>query len=115
MIVDEILYDTVCEFEEVYVDENDEVLSEAAVRQWKRKGGTLTKKYRCLSGPKKNRLVSKPGDCAIRKDPKKVRRGRAIMRKKKGTIKRKSKIAKRKSISRILQKLNARLMGKTPK
>jgi hypothetical protein len=115
MKVEELLYDEVCEFEEVYVDENDEVLSEAAKRQWKRQGAKLVKKYRCLSGPKKNRLVSKPGDCATRKDPKKVRKGRRIMRMKKGTIRRKSKISKRKSISKILQKLNARLMGKTPR
>ena len=115
MKVEEVLYEQECIFEEVYVDENDEVLTEAAVRQWKRRGAKMVKKYRCLSGPKKNRLVSKPGDCAVRKDPAKVRRGRKIMRAKKGVIGRKAKIAKRKSISKILQKLNARLMGKTPR
>ena len=115
MKVDEVLFEYECELEEVYVDENDEILSEAAIRQWKRRGARMVKKYRCLSGAKKNRLVSKPGDCAVRKDPKRVRLGRKIMRQKKGVIKRKSQIAKRKSISKILQKLNARLMGKTPK
>ena len=110
-----VLFETECILEEVYVDDNDEVLTEAAVRQWKRNGQKLVKKYRCLAGPKKNRMVNKPGDCATRKDPKKVRHGRKTMRTKKGTIMRKSKISKRKSISKILSKLNARLMGKTPK
>lgn len=114
MKVKEILVEYECLLEEVYVDENDEVLSEAAIRQWKRQGQKLVKKYRCLAGSKKNRLVSKPGDCGTRKDPAKVRRGRKTMRAKKSTIMRKSKIAKRKSISKILSKLNARLMGKTP-
>ena len=115
MKVDGVLNEYVCEFEEVYVNESDEVLTEAAIRQWKKSGQKMVKKYRCMAGPKKNRLVSKPGDCAMRKDPAKVRHGRKVMRSKKGVIQRKSKIAKRKSISRILAKLNARLMGKTPK
>ena len=114
MKAEEVLFEYVCELEEVWVDENDEVLSEAAIRQWKKSGsGKMIKKYRCTAGPKKSRLVSKPGDCSVRKDPAKVRKGRKIMRQKKGVIKRKSQISKRKSISRILKKLNARLMGKT--
>ena len=113
MKVDEILFEYVCEFEEVYVDDNDEILSEAAVRQWKKMGQKMVKRYRCLAGPKKGRMVKNPGDCAQRKDPAKVRRGRKIMRSKKGVIARKTKIAKRKSISKILTKLNAKLMGKT--
>jgi len=112
MKVNEILFE--CSLEEVYVDENDEILSEAAVRQWKRQGQKLVKKYRCLAGHKKNRLVSKAGDCGTRKDPAKVRHGRKVMRSKKSSIVRKTKVAKRRSISKILTKLNARLMGKTP-
>ncbi len=113
MKIEEVLFESECIFEEVYVDIDNNILAEAAVRQWKKQGNKLVKKYRCLSGAKKNRLVSKPGDCATRKDPKKVRRGKKIMRTKKGVITRKSKIAKRKSISKILSRLNARLMGKT--
>lgn len=115
MKVDDVLNEYVCEFEEVYVNENDEVLTEAAIRQWKKSGQKMVKRYRCMAGPKKNRLVLKPGDCATRKDPAKVRHGRKVMRSKKGVIQRKSKISKRKSISKILAKLNARLMGKIPK
>ena len=101
-----------CLCEEVYVDENDDILSEAAVRQFKRYGNTFVKKYRCLVGPKKGKLVAHPGDCATRKDPKKVRQGRKVMRSKKGIIKRKSKVSKRKSVSRLVTKINKRIMGK---
>lgn len=115
MKVEEVLFECECIYEEVFVDENNEVLTEAAVRQWKKKGNSMTKKYRCVTGPKANRLVASPGDCAKRKDPKKVRQGRKTMRAKKGIISRKSKISKKKSISKMLTKLNARLMGKTAK
>ncbi len=113
MKVYEVLFEYECVYEEVYVDENDDILTEAAIRQWKKQGNKMVKKYRCVAGQKKGRLVSNPGDCGTRKDPKKVRQGRKTMRAKKGIIKRKTKIAKRKSISKILTKMNARLMGKT--
>ena len=109
MKIAEILYD----YEIVYVDENDEVIEEAAIRQWKLVGSTRKQRYRCMAGPKKGKLVSKPGGCAVRKDPKRKRIGRKVMRAKKGTIIRKSKLAKRKGISKMLRRLNARLMGKT--
>ena len=109
MKIDELLYDCEC----VMVDEDDNILDEAAVRQWKKTAKGRTMKYRCLSGPKKGRLVSKPGGCATRKDPKKKRTGKKVMRSKKNVIQRKSAISKRKGISKMLKKLNARLMGKT--
>lgn len=112
MKVNEVLFTEECEFDEVFVNENEEILNEAAVRQWKKQGMKLVKRYRCLSGKKKSKLVKNPGDCAIRKDPKKVRRGRKVMRSKKGIIARKTQIAKRRGISKILTKMNARLMGK---
>lgn len=115
MKVYEVLDEDCVDCEIVFVDEDNNILSEAAVRQWKRSGQKLVKKYRCLSGPKKNKLVSNPGDCAVRKDPRKVRHGKKVMRSKKRSIMRKSLISKRKSISKILQKLNARLMGKSVK
>lgn len=98
-------------FEEVWVDEDDNVLTEAAIRQWKRSGNTLVKKYRCKGGPKDGKLVSDPGKCGTRKDPKKVRTGRKVMRAKKGTIKRKTALSKRKMISRLVSKMNKKLSG----
>lgn len=100
-------------YEAVTVDENDNILDEGAIRQWKRQGGKLVRKYRCMAGKKKGRLVANPSGCGQRKDPQKVRTGRKTMRSKKGIIGRKAKISKRQSISKRLTKMNARLMGKT--
>jgi hypothetical protein len=117
----DILYDPCCEdclYEEVFVDENGEVLSEAAQRAFKLqkvgKGNTkkVTRKYRCMAGPKKGRLVATPAACATRRDPAKVRHGRKVMRSKKGIIQRKSRVAKNKSMSKMVAKMNRRLMGK---
>jgi len=105
----EVLYEDV---EEVYVDEKGEILTEAAVRQWKRMGTTMIKKFRCIGGLKRGKLVSNPAKCVCRKDPKKVRHGRKIMRMKKGTINRKSKVAKKRAMSKLISKMNKRLMGK---
>ena len=109
MKLDELLYDCEC----VMVDEDDNILDEAAKRQWKKTATGRVMKYRCSSGPKKGRLVSKPGGCGIRKDPKKKRIGKKVMRSKKNVSGRKTAISKRKGISKMLKKLNARLMGKT--
>ena len=103
-----------CLWEMVHVDEaTDEIIEEGAIRQWKRQGGKLVQKYRCMAGKKKGKLVASPSGCGERKDPKKVRIGRKVMRSKKGVIGRKAKISKRMSISKRLKKMNARLMGKT--
>lgn len=138
MKLHEILAEEICEdcdgYEEVYIDANNNVyddqdlflgnaddfqieeqeLTEASKRQWKRFGKELRKRYRCTSGPKQGKLVADPSQCASRKDPKKVRQGRKVMRTKKNTIARKSKIAKRTQLSKIVTRVNARLMGKKP-
>ena len=113
MKVNEILIEE-C-LEDVFTDEDGKILSEAAVRQWKRQGRKLVRKYRCGAGKKKGKLVASPGDCGKRKDPVKVRTGRKTMRSKKGIIQRKGKIAKRMQISQMVTRLNARLMGKSVK
>lgn len=101
-----------CLYEEVIVDEEENILDEAAIRQFKRVGQQIRKRYRCLSGPKAGKLVATPGACATRKDPKKVRQGRRIMRSKKGVIQRKGRVAKRKQMSRMVARMNRRLAGK---
>ncbi len=101
-----------CEWEVVYVDDQDNVLTESAVRQFKRIGNTIKRRYRCLSGPKAGKLVAKPYGCATRKDPRKVRQGRKLMRSKKGTIQRKARVTKGKSLSRMVTRMNKRLSGK---
>jgi hypothetical protein len=104
------LFEVLCE--EVWVDEDGSILTEAAKRQFKRVGSEIRRKYRCVGGPKSGKLVSEPGKCAQRKDPRKVRQGRKVMRAKKGTIKRKAGITKRKAISQLVAKMNKRLSGK---
>lgn len=87
-------------------------VDEAAIRQYKRVGQAIKKRYRCMSGPKAGKLVATPGACATRKDPRRVRHGRKVMRSKKGIIKRKTRVAKRKALSKIVAKMNKRLAGK---
>lgn len=110
MKLHEVLYEAEsCEV--VYVDADDNILTEGAVRQFKRNGQSVVRKYRCLAGPKKGKLVSSPSLCSVRKNPKKVRQGRKTMRQKKGIIARKTKIAKTKAMSKIVSKMNKRMMG----
>lgn len=104
--------EVICDCEVVYISEDGEVLSEATVRAFKRYGNKIKKKYRCLSGRKKGKLVGTPSDCSKRKDPKKVRLGRKVMRSKKGVIKTKTRIAKRKAISKLLSRRNKTLRGR---
>jgi len=100
-----------CQYMECWVDENNNILTEAAKRMFKRKGKEIKRMYRCTTGPKKGKPVSDPTKCATRKDPKKVRHGRKVARTKKGVRIRKSKIAKRTSMSRMVRRMNKRLEG----
>jgi hypothetical protein len=102
-----------CIIEEVFVSEDGEILTEAAIRQFKRSGTKMVRKYRCMSGPRAGKLVSEPSKCAQRKDPRKVKRGKRIMRAKKSVIARKTKISKKKAISKLITKMNKRLAHKT--
>lgn len=101
-----------CEYMEVFVDPaTNKILTEAAVRMFKRKGKEIKRMYRCTTGPKKGKPVSDPKLCATRKDPKKVRHGRKVARTKKGIRVRKSKIAKRTAMSKMVSRMNQRLKG----
>lgn len=87
-------------------------LREAAIRQFKKVGGVIKRQYRCLSGPKKGKIVATAQACAQRKDPKKIRHGKKVARQKKGVRVRKTQIAKRKTISKMITRMNRRLSGK---
>lgn len=80
-------------------------------RQFKRYGNTFKRQYRCMSGPRKGRLVTDPMKCGKRKDPKQVRSGKKSARVRKGERVRKTKLAKRRSPSKMVQRLNKRLRG----
>lgn len=96
----------------VYVGEDGEVLQEAAKRAVKRVGGKIKKMYRCTTGIKKGKIVSDPKICVQRKDPKKKRLGKKIAREKKGIRIRKTRMAKRQALSRLVTNINRRLSGK---
>lgn len=96
--------DTMCEV--VYVDENDNILTEAAIQAFKRTGQQIKRYYRCTSGDKAGRLVSSPKACAIRKSPQKVRHGMKVMRRKHGLIMQKSRITKKRALSKLVTNKN---------
>lgn len=80
-------------------------------RQFKRYGNTFKRQFRCMSGPRKGRLVVNPQKCGMRKDPKQVRAGKKSARIRKGERVRKTRLAKRKTPSKMVQRLNKRLRG----
>jgi hypothetical protein len=111
-LLQELYNISVCEdCEIVYVTEDNKVLTEGAKRAYAKKGGKVVKKYRCTSGPKKGKIVSDPKTCATRKDPKKKRIGKKVRREKGGLLKRKTAQSKKKSVSKLVTKLNKRLSG----
>lgn len=112
MRLNEILTDDVLL---AFESEEQAELHESAVRAFKRYAEKIVRRYRCMAGPKKGKLVAKPGACAQRKDPKNIRKGRAVMRTKKNIIQRKSKVTKRTAMSKMVRKMNQRLSGKVPK
>lgn len=107
------------ECEEVYVDEygniydlDKNIIEEAAVtRQFKRYGDNLKRQFRCMSGPKKGRIVAKAANCGRRKDPMRVRIGKKSSRIKKGQRVRKTLRTKKKTISKVLTRRNKALRG----
>ena len=95
-------------YEIVYVDENDNILNEAAIRAFKRIDKKIVRKFRCISGKKKGKIVSSPGGCAKRKEPRRVRLGKKIARTRKGIRITKSKISNKKASHNLLVRLNKR-------
>ena len=80
------------EWEEVWVDEDGNVLTEAAARHFKRVGGSIKRQFRCTSGLKRGKIVADRGTCSRRKDPKKKRQGKRSAKRLKGIRKIKTKI-----------------------
>lgn len=85
--------------------------SRTVTRQFKRYGNNYERQFRCMSGPRKGRLVKNPQKCGVKKDPKQVRAGKKAARIKKGQRVRKTKLAKRRTNSQTVQRWNKRLRG----
>lgn len=73
----------------------EEFLAESATMAWGKVGNKVVKRYRCMTGPRQGRLVSTPGGCATRVDPKKRIQMKKLMAKMGNRIARKAKRTKR--------------------
>jgi hypothetical protein len=121
MRIDEVLEVVELMEEEILAEESGSLTPSIPVkrnkrtvtRQFKRYGNKFSRQYRCMSGPRKGRLVTDPQKCGMRKDPKQVRAGKKSSRVRKGERVRKSKLAKRRAPSRKVQWLNKRMRGET--
>ena len=101
----------VAEMETALEEDEPEVVFEAVERQFRRYGDKFLRQYRCKSGPKRGRLVASPEACGKRKDPNRVRKGKAAARRKKGQRVRKTLFTKRRTQSKRLSRLNKVLRG----
>lgn len=93
-------------------DENiiEEFIVESSVMAWGKKGDKIVKRYRCLSGPRKNRLVDQPADCSKTIDPKKRIQLKKTMAKMGKRIARKAKKTKRiNPVSKMVKRKNIQL------
>lgn len=96
--------------DELFLFEED--LTESAVIAYGKVGDTIVKKYRCMSGPRKGRLVKTAGDCAKKLDLAKSRRLKRTMARIGGRIARRAKRTKRVNpTSKIIARKNAALKG----
>jgi hypothetical protein len=78
-------------------------ITEGATQIWGRSGTKTVRKYRCTSGPRKNRIVSKPSTCTA---PKNVKKSLAF---KKTRASRKNTMAYRAKITKKYNPASARL------
>lgn len=100
--------------EVVYTDEFDNIihegtLTETAEGAYKRYGNVIKKQYRCTSGPKTGKIVANPIDCNKPKNKKRIKAGKKAARKSKSLRIAKSKMSRKKSISKMVTKLNNKL------
>ena len=109
MKIDEILGTLERVSTDEVLEEVEEALEEGAIRQVRRYGGKMKMQYRCQGGDKDGKLVSKPSECGIRKNPNRVRAGQKSSRVKKGQRVRKTKFTKKKTLSQILVRRNKSL------
>lgn len=83
-----------------------EILSEGVVQIWSRSGGRMVRKYRCTSGPRKNRIVSKPGVCTQPKRTSSMFSIKKARARRGSTIRVKTARTKRATQSRRIAQLN---------
>jgi hypothetical protein len=100
----------------VFISEDEyNQLDEAIQRTFKRVGNTISRYYKCTSGPKAGSIVSDPSKCSIRKNPKRVRHGKKIAKQKVSVRTMKTKVKKKSPISKRLVKLNKQIKMESAK
>lgn len=88
----------------------EDFIIESSVMAWGKKGDKIVKRYRCLSGPRKNRLVNAPADCSKKIDPKKRIQLKKTMSKMGKRIARKARKTKRVDpVSKMVKRKNIQL------
>jgi hypothetical protein len=88
----------------------EDFIVESSVMAWGKKGDKIVKRYRCLSGPRKNRLVNAPADCSKTIDPKKRIQLKKTMAKMGKRIARKAGKTKRiDPVSKMIKRKNVQL------
>lgn len=106
----------ICEV--VYTNESGDVvhsgsiLTESSMKAYVNAGNVIKRQFRCTSGKKEGKIVTKPSDCNVRPNPNRVKAGKKSAKKSKSVRIHKTKIAKHKSISKMVTSLNARLKDK---
>lgn len=91
---------------ELYESYNTEMMVEAKL-VWARKGRALTRKFRCMVGKRKGRVVANPSQCSAPIDLKKRYTLKRTKLAKGGRMARKAKMTKmRNPASRMLKRLN---------
>ena len=90
---------------EFFIDPIEEELDEG--QTWARSGKKVVRKYRCSSGPRKNRIVAKMQQCFAAPDVKKRMQFKKVKARLGGRLARKEKRTKRiNPASRRVQALN---------
>lgn len=84
-------------------------LDETAIRTFKRLGNKIRRYFRCTSGPREGTYASSPAGCHTRKDPSKVRHGKQVARHSASVRVRKTRITKKRGISRVMKHANSTL------
>jgi hypothetical protein len=88
---------------ELFIDE----LDESAKMAWARRGKSIVRKYRCTSGRRKGRIVSKPAQCNASIDLKKRMTLRKTKAAKGGRMIRKARRTKKVNpVSKRLKRMN---------
>lgn len=81
-------------------------LCEGAAPAYKRNAGSITRYFRCTTGPKKGKLAADPSSCGVRPNPKRVRHGKRVAKQKGAVRVRKTAVAKKQQISKRVTQLN---------